>query len=53
MQSAESSIRDVDIAEEMMEFAKNNILAETGTALMAQTNRFPQDILRILENMRK
>jgi flagellin len=53
MQSAESSIRDVDIAEEMIEFAKNNILIEAGNALMVQTNRFPQDILRILENMKK
>jgi flagellin len=53
MQSAESSIRDVDIAEEMIEFAKNNILIEAGNALMAQTNRFPQDILRLLENMKK
>ena len=53
MQSAESGLRDVDIAEEMIEFSRNNILIEAGTALMAQTNRFPQDILRILENMRK
>jgi flagellin len=37
----------------MVEFAKNNILIEAGNALMAQTNRFPQDILRILENMKK
>ncbi|MCM0650455.1 flagellin [Clostridium swellfunianum] len=53
MQGAESSIRDADIAEEMIDFAKGNILMEAGNALMAQTNRFPQDILRILENMRK
>jgi flagellin len=52
MQGAESSIRDADIAEEMMEFAKSNILVEAGTALMAQSNRFPQDVLRILENMK-
>jgi flagellin len=52
MQGAESSIRDADIAEEMMEFAKSNILIEAGTALMAQSNRFPQDVLRILENMK-
>lgn len=53
MQGAESSIRDADIAEEMIEFSKGNILIEAGNALMAQTNRFPQDILRILENMRR
>jgi flagellin len=52
MQGAESGIRDADIAEEMMEFAKSNILIEAGTALMAQSNRFPQDVLRILENMK-
>ncbi|MCM8710965.1 flagellin [Clostridium sp. SYSU_GA19001] len=52
MQSAESSVRDVDIAEEMIEFAKNNILIDAGNALMAQTNKFPQEILRILENVR-
>jgi flagellin len=52
MQGAESSIRDADIAEEMMEFAKSNILIEAGTALMAQSNRFPQDVLRILQNMK-
>jgi flagellin len=53
MQGAESSVRDADIAEEMMEFAKSNILIEAGTALMAQSNRLPQEVLRILENMRK
>lgn len=53
MEGADSSLRDADIAEEMMEFSKDNILAEAGTALMAQTNRLPQDILRILENIRR
>jgi len=52
VQSAESGIRDTDIAEEMMEYAKNNILIEAGNAMMAQSNKFPQDILRILENVR-
>jgi flagellin len=52
MQSAESDLRDADIAYEMMEYAKSNILVEAGNAMMAQTNRFPQDILRILENMK-
>lgn len=53
LQGAESNIRDTDIAEEMMEYAKYNILAEAGTAMMAQSNRFPQDVLKILENMRR
>lgn len=52
MQASESSIRDADIAEEMMEYSKYNILAEAGNAMMAQSNKFPQDILRILENMK-
>ncbi|MBE6068716.1 MAG: flagellin [Clostridium lundense] len=51
-QSAESSIRDADIAEEMMEFTKNNILIESGNAMMVQSNKLPQEILRILENVR-
>lgn len=50
--SAESGIRDADIAEEMMEFAKNSLLVDAGNAMMVQTNKLPQDILRILENVR-
>jgi flagellin len=49
---AESSIRDADIAEEMMEFSKNSILVEAGNAMMVQSNKFPQDVLRILENVK-
>jgi flagellin len=52
VQSAESGIRDADMAEEMMEYAKYNILIEAGNAMMAQSNRFPQDALKILENVR-
>lgn len=50
--SAESSIRDTDIAEEMMKLAKNNILVEAGNAMMVQTNQFPKDVLRILERLK-
>ncbi len=49
---AESQIRDADIAEEMMEFAKNNVLIDAGHAMMVQSNKFPQDVLRILENVK-
>lgn len=49
---AESSITDADISEEMMNYSKDNILAEAGNALMAQTNKMPQDILKVLENLR-
>jgi flagellin len=52
IQSAESDLRDADIAEEMMNFAKNGLLMEAGNAMMAQANKFPQDILRILENVK-
>jgi flagellin len=53
IQGAESLIRDTDIAEEMMSYAKHNILIEAGNAMMVQSNNFPKDILRILENVRK
>jgi flagellin len=53
MEAADSSLRDADVAEEMLEYSKDNILIEAGNALLAQTNRFPQDILRVLENIRK
>ena len=52
IQSAESGIRDTDMAEEMMEFSKYNILIEAGNAMMVQANKIPQDALRILENVR-
>jgi flagellin len=52
MESAESNIRDADIAEEMMAYAKYNVLMEAGNAMMVQSNKFPQDILRILENVK-
>lgn len=52
LQGAESSVRDTDIAAEMANFAKNGVLIEAGNALMAQTNKFPQQILEILNNVR-
>lgn len=51
-QAAESSIRDADIAEEMIEFTKSNILIDSGNAMMVQSNKLPQEILRILENVK-
>jgi flagellin len=53
IQRAESDVRDADVAEEMMAYAKYNILIEAGNAMMVQSNNFPKDILRILENVRK
>lgn len=49
---AESKIRDTDVAEEMMNFARDSVLIDAGHAMMVQSNKFPQDILRILENVR-
>lgn len=51
-QRAESSITSADIAEEMIEYTKNDILIQTSTALFAQSNKFPQDVLQILQNMK-
>jgi flagellin len=45
MTSAESRIRDVDMAKEMMQFQKNNILAQAATAMLAQANQQPQGVL--------
>ena len=52
VESAESGIRDADLAGEMMQYSKYNILVEAGNAMMAQSNKLPQDALRILENVR-
>jgi flagellin len=51
-ESADSSIRDTDIADEISNYTKNSILIEAGNALMVQSNRMPQDILRILDNVK-
>lgn len=52
LETAESRIRDSDIALEMAEYARTSILHESSIALMQQTNKFPQDVLRILENLK-
>lgn len=46
--AAESRIRDVDMAEEMMAFTKNQILIQAGTAMLAQANIKPQSVLHLL-----
>lgn len=48
LQSAESRIRDLDMAKEMMSFTKNNILSQAAQAMLAQANNFPQGILQLL-----
>lgn len=49
LSSAESRIRDVDMAKEMMEFTKNNILTQAATAMLAQANQQPQGVLQLLQ----
>ncbi|MGG3998890.1 flagellin [Anoxybacillus kestanbolensis] len=46
--AAESRIRDVDMAKEMMEFTKNNILSQAAQAMLAQSNQMPQGVLQLL-----
>jgi len=46
--AAESRIRDVDMAKEMMAFTKNNILMQAATAMLAQANQLPQAVLQLL-----
>ncbi|MDK9710595.1 flagellin [Acidaminobacter sp.] len=46
--AAESRIRDVDMAKEMMEFTKNNILTQASTSMLAQANQQPQAVLQLL-----
>lgn len=46
--AAESRIRDVDMAKEMMNFSKSNILTQAAQAMMAQANQAPQGVLQLL-----
>ena len=48
IQDAESTIRDVDVAEEMMAYTKNNILIQSAQAMLAQANQVPQGVLQLL-----
>ena len=49
MMSADSRLRDTDMAAEMVEFTKNQILLQAGTAMLAQANMVPQSILALLK----
>ncbi|HON99386.1 MAG TPA: flagellin [Syntrophales bacterium] len=48
--AAESTIRDVDMASEMTSFTKNQILVQAGTAMLAQANAVPQQVLSLLKS---
>ena len=49
MTAAESRIRDVDMAKEMMAYTKNNILVQASQAMLAQANQVPQSVLQLLQ----
>ena len=49
LQASESRIRDTDMAKEMVEFTKNNILSQAGTAMLAQANQSSQNVLSLLQ----
>jgi len=51
IQSAESRIRDADMAEEMVEFTKNQVLVQSGTAMLGQANQSTQSVLRLLSSI--
>lgn len=48
LQAAESIIRDTNMASAMVEYVKNNILLQSGTAMLAQANQKPQSVLQLL-----
>ncbi|HCL4548610.1 flagellin [Clostridium botulinum] len=52
MEGANSELVDADVAEEMMIYAKSDILYQSSLAIMRQTNNFPMDVLKILENVK-
>lgn len=49
LEAAISRIRDVDVAKESTQFAKHNILVQSGTAMLAQANQLPQSVLKLLQ----
>ncbi|MBC7197370.1 MAG: flagellin, partial [Deferribacterales bacterium] len=49
LSASESRIRDLDMAEEMAKFTRNQILSQAGTAMLAQANQLPQMALQLLQ----
>jgi flagellin len=49
MMAASSRIQDVDVADETTEYARFNILVQSGTAMLAQANQVPQTVLKLLQ----
>lgn len=52
LQSADSDIMDTDVASEMLNYSRESIISQAGTAMLAQANKFPQDVLDILKNVK-
>ena len=48
LSAAKSQITDVDVAKESTNYAKQNILVQSGTAMLAQANSMPQSVLKLL-----
>ena len=51
VQAANSAISDVDVAQESTRYAQLNILVQSGTAMLAQANALPQNVLRLVQNL--
>ncbi len=49
LQTAESRIRDVDMASEMVEYSKNNILSQASQSMLTQANQSTQGVLSLLQ----
>ena len=47
--AASSQIQDVDVADESTEYARQNVLQQSGTAMLAQANQLPQSVLKLLQ----
>lgn len=52
LERSKSNIESADIAKEMIEFTRTNVLMEAGNAMLAQTNNLPNDALRVLERIK-
>ncbi|WP_446897160.1 flagellin [Clostridium sp. LBM24168] len=53
MVGADSDLRDADVAEEMMNYTKESIIVDASNAMIVQANELPQDVLRVLETVKR
>lgn len=51
-EAGDSELMDADVASEMLQYSKSSIIVQAGTAMMAQSNKFPQQVLEILQNVK-